>query len=426
MRAAIRDVISGDLRLRAASLVFTTLLAIVPLIAVSFSVLKGFGVQNQMKPALMSILEPLGEKGPEIADQIIAFVDNVQVVALGALGLALLFYTVVSLIRKIEESVNFCWQISEQRSFGEGFSRYLSIVLVGPVLVFSSLALTASLISAPLAELISNYPALQGLVDWGGRLLPYGLLVAAFTLLYLSLPNTHVRLSAAFAGGLIAGILWFGVGFGFTTLVAGSPNYVAIYAAFAALVVFMIWLFASWLIVLFGASVAFYTQYPAFRDIGRTDRDLSAASRERLSLLVMKTVTCRFIDGLTPPSVNDLASDLHLPSPAVDWVVHVLLDARLLRATVASPPSYVPARAPDTIRLPEILSAIRRAGDDIYPDINRSGDDPAIKEVLDKLDRSRKRSLNGVSIRDLAVPGAAKKDAPSAVTPGEQSTPPLD
>ena len=110
------------LTLQAMSLVYTTLLSLVPLIAVSFSVLKGFGVHNQVEPMLSSVLAPLGDKGAEITSKIIEFVENTKAGVLGSLGLVLLFYTVVSLIQKIERSFNFTWRISKPRPFAQRFS----------------------------------------------------------------------------------------------------------------------------------------------------------------------------------------------------------------------------------------------------------------------------------------------------------------
>jgi len=125
----IRDLAEGQITLRAMGLVYTTLLSMVPLLAVSFSVLKGFGVHNQVRPLLLKLLEPLGEKGVEITDQIITFVDNVQVGVLGAVGLALLFYTVISLLQKVERAFNYTWRVSRPRPLSQRFSDYLSVIL---------------------------------------------------------------------------------------------------------------------------------------------------------------------------------------------------------------------------------------------------------------------------------------------------------
>ena len=118
--AVVRDLAEGQINLRAMSLVYTTLLSLVPLLAITFSVLKGFGVQNQVEPLLLRAFEPLGEQGAEIAERIIGFVNNMQVGVLGSVGLGLLIFTVISLMQKIEESFNFIWHVSQLRGVGEG------------------------------------------------------------------------------------------------------------------------------------------------------------------------------------------------------------------------------------------------------------------------------------------------------------------
>ena len=174
LRAGIRDIFRGELQVRAASLVYSTLLALVPLIAVSFSVLKGFGVHDQLRGFMTRLFSSVGDDQEAIVDQIVAFVDNMDVGVLGGVGLAILFYTVFSLIRKIESAINFCWRTYQGRSFGEGFTRYISIIIIGPVLLFATMTMSASIGSEPLYQQVSRIPGLASAIDWGGQLLPYG------------------------------------------------------------------------------------------------------------------------------------------------------------------------------------------------------------------------------------------------------------
>jgi len=147
-----RQLLQGQLNLRAMSLVYTTLLSVVPLLAVSFSVLKGFGVHNQVEPLLTNFLAPLGPRGEELTGNIIGFVENIKVGVLGSLGLVLLLYTVVSLIQKVEASFNYVWQVERLRGLAQRFSNYLSVILIGPVLVFTALGVTATAMSNVLVQ----------------------------------------------------------------------------------------------------------------------------------------------------------------------------------------------------------------------------------------------------------------------------------
>ncbi|MFA9614334.1 MAG: YihY/virulence factor BrkB family protein, partial [Deltaproteobacteria bacterium] len=252
----IRDLLEGQLTLRAMSLVYTTLLAMVPLLAVSFSVLKGFGVHNQIEPLLLNFLRPMGERGVEMSSRIIGFVDSVRAGVLGSVGFALLIYTVISLIQKIERACNDTWHVSRSRPLSQKFSDYLSVILIGPVLVFTALGITASVMSTAVVQKMVAIKVFGSLMELATTLVPYLLVIAAFTFVYIFIPNTRVRFRSALTGGLVAGVLWETSGWAFASFVVKSSNYTAIYSGFAILIMFMIWLYLSWLIVLVGASVA--------------------------------------------------------------------------------------------------------------------------------------------------------------------------
>jgi len=159
MAMVLRDLQGGMLTLRSMSLVYTTLLSFVPLLAVSFSVLKGFGVRDKIEPMLLNLFESLGEPGIEITHNIVGFVENMKIGVLGALGLGMLMFTVISLVQKIEAAFNFTWRLSSTRNLSQRFSNYLSVVMVGPVLIFSAIGITASLRSHAIVGKIESLPA---------------------------------------------------------------------------------------------------------------------------------------------------------------------------------------------------------------------------------------------------------------------------
>ena len=283
----IRDLLEGQLTLRAMSLVYTTLLAMVPLLAVTFSVLKGFGVHNQIEPLLLNFLRPMGERGVEVTSRIIGFVDSVKAGILGSIGFALLIYTVISLIQKIERACNDTWHVNRSRPLSQKFSDYLSVILIGPVLVFSALGITASVMSTAVVQKMVAIKVFGSLMELATKLVPYLLVIAAFTFVYIFVPNTRVRFRSALTGGLVAGVLWETSGWAFASFVVKSAKYTAIYSGFAILIMFMIWLYLSWLIVLVGASVAYYHQHPESVTSYRRELRLSNRMQEKLALLVI-------------------------------------------------------------------------------------------------------------------------------------------
>ncbi|MFO8024077.1 YhjD/YihY/BrkB family envelope integrity protein [Thiohalophilus sp.] len=405
-----RDIASGELNLRAMSLVYTTLLAMVPLLAVSFSVLKGFGVHNQLEPILLNLLAPLGERGPEVTRQIIDFVENVKAGVLGSVGLILLLYTVISLTQKVEWVFNYTWQVSESRSLARRFSDYFSVILIGPLLIFAALSVTASISSSTLYTQLENTAVIGWLLQSFNQALPYLLVILAFAFLYVLVPNTRVRIRSALVGAAVAGILWQTVGWGFAELVSSSPRTIAIYSAFATLFLFIIWLYISWLILLIGASIAFYHQHPERR--WRESRHLRLSNRlkEKLTLTAMVAVGRRYYQQQTEWTLSELAHHLNLVEQSLHPILDKLVEAQLLVRSEHEPPRYLPGRAPERIDLSSIIECIRQAEEDEIANPERLPADPVIDEVFNNYQQAAREQLRNITLRDLVAGDQIKTD----------------
>jgi membrane protein len=302
MTMVVRDLVGGMLNLRSMSLVYTTLLAFIPSLAVSMWVLKKLGVHEQIEPGLASLLAPLGEQSARFSSIVVEFVENMEIGLLGFLGLSLLIYNSISLMRKIESAFDHTWRVQYRRNWLQRISIYIVLLTVGPVLVFSALAVTASLANNTMLAAISEFPFLGKMVDVFGMFLPYILVVGAFTLIYLAVPNTRVSFLSAFYGGLLAGILWQGTGTIFAVFVAGSTSYTVIYSGFAILMLLMVWVYLSWLILLIGASIAYYHQHPERLNRHSLNMYLSPRVREQLTLQLMLSIA----DYLPTASISEL------------------------------------------------------------------------------------------------------------------------
>lgn len=416
-----RDLAFGQLTLRAMSLVYTTLLSLVPLLALSFSVLKAFGVYNQVEPVLLNFLAPLGEKGNEITARIMQFIANMNVGVLGSLGLALLLYTAVSLMQKIEESFNFIWHVSQLRSFGERFSRYLSVLLVGPILVFAAMGITATVASMALVQDLMSLGPLDRLTQEIGRVMPYVLVIAAFTFIYSFIPNTRVRLGPALAGGTVGGILWQTAGWAFATFVASSTQYAAIYSGFAIVILFLIWIYVSWLVLLFGASVAFYTQHPEYLVAEAGEPRLSNRMRERLALVIMGRAVEHFNAGRPGWTLQQLTHQLGVPMHAVQVVLEALESSGLLARSGDEPPAYLPARDPSSITVGQMLESVRAAGEDRFVKPDALPAPPQVEKALQRMGEALRTSLGEITVRDLAAPVPERAAAPGEA--GEKQRP---
>jgi membrane protein len=332
--ALARDMAAGEISLRAMSLVYTTLLSLAPLLALAFSVLKALGVHDSMEPMLQRMLAPLGDQAGHLAQRIVGFVDNMKVGVLGFLGVILLVYTAVSMITKVESSFNFIWKIGATRGFSRRFSEYLVVLMVGPMVVFAALGLTASVRNNQLTLDLMTIEPFGTLILFLGRMLPYLLIVGVLTFIYIYIPNTRVRTRPAALGGLAAGVTWQSASAAFATFVSNA-NYQAIYSGFAVVIVLLLWIYLGWLITLMGCRLAFYIQYPRF--LAGTGEPAPPASRaaEFLALQLMSLIGGAFLAGRPPLTREDLRSALAVPAEHVERSVARLLQCGVLAETQA-------------------------------------------------------------------------------------------
>ncbi len=406
-----QDFFQNLVKLQAMALAFKTLLSLAPLLAVLFSILKAFGVHNRMEPALAEALAPLGDKGREITVYLIGFVDKMSAGALGTIGLVTLFVTVLSLMGSIEEAFNRIWRVRSARTLARKFSDYLSAILVGPVLVFAAVTITATLQNNTVVGALTSLDTLGQALLFMLRLVPYLTLWGAFTFVYIFIPNTRVRIRSAVIGGLVAAVLWQTVGWGFAKFVASSTQYYAIYSSFAILLLFLIWLHIGWVIVLLGAQVAYSHQHIYFFHGDRQLLAQSPAGREKLALHALHLVGRNFYYGLDPMTVTELSTHLQIPAGIVKEFLDMFADNRLV-LPVNDGETYVLGRDPETIGIKDILDCVRNSGKKAKAPEDRSPEEDEIDELLGAVELSVTKALEGKSLQSLILslpPPAARE-----------------
>jgi membrane protein len=355
--ALARDLLAGELSLRAMSLVYTTMLAIVPLLAFSFAVLKALGIHRDLAPLIFNFLAPLGPRAGELTTQIIGFVDNVSGSTIASISIALLLLTALSMAQKVESSFNYVWRVDRPRSFARRFTEYLSVMFVGPLIMSVAIGFTASLASTTVMERLALMGPFGAWLASLGGLAPYALVIAAFSFLYVFVPNTRVYIRPAVYGGLFAGVLWAGCGSLFTSFFVSVSRWEAIYSGFAIVIIAMLWMHLSWLILLLGAQLAFYLQNPEYLRLGQRTESRSNRVREHLALSTMLLVGRDFEKPGHGWRVESLAARIRIPKQVLEPVVSALMHCKLLSQT--SERRLIPARDPRRISVSEILDAVR-------------------------------------------------------------------
>jgi membrane protein len=396
--AVVRDLWRGDINLRAMGLVYTTLLSLIPLLAFSFAILKVFGAHRGLQPIVYEFFRPVGDQAAaQLTRRVMQFADRVSSGIVGSVGFALLAWTLLGTIKKVEDSFNFLWRVEQPRSFARRIVEYLTLLVVGPVLLVAFIGLSqATIASAPVQE-VAKMPFLQRLPGTLIAVAPYVMVTAFFTGMYKFVPNTRVQWRPALIGALGGGVLWAAVGKMFTAFVVYSTRLTVVYAGFAIIVVALVWTYLGWLILLAGAQLSFYIQNPTYLRLGLQELRLSCVELEQLALKMMYFVAQMHVTGGRRWTVNRIARELQLPGIAVAKMARALERAGLVMITDDN--ELVCARDIGRITVYEILDLARnqRSGH-ITP---RNTPIAAVDRLTANLDEQRRERCGELTLRDL-------------------------
>jgi len=395
--AILRDLSRGQINLYAMGLVYATLLSLVPLIAFAFAVLKAFGAHRELQPIIYEFFKPVGASAGELTQRVMDFADRVSTGIVGSLGLALLLWTLLGTIKKVEDSFNFVWRVEHARSFARRVTEYVALLIVGPIVIVSFIALAHNALDTATAGFGRYMPFWDRLTAIALVVSPYVMVTAIFTAVYMFVPNTRVKWLPAAVGGVTAGVLWAAVGKVFTALVVYSTRLTIVYAGFAIIVAALLWTYFGWLILLVGAQLSFYVQNRNYLRLGLTELRLSAVQREQLTLKVMFLIARAYHDGKTRWSVDSLARELGMPGIGISRIVNSLEAAKLV--TLTDDEHLLPGRDLGQITLREILDIARneKAGQ-VAP---RQLKLPSVDAFAAKVDEAWRKSCGDMTLRDL-------------------------
>lgn len=402
---AVKDFLADRCLLKASALSFTTILSLVPFLALIFAVLKGFSIQNRLEPFLLDHVAAGSEKA---VTKIIQYINNTNVASLGIIGLLTLVLTVIALFDSIEDAFNDIWGVRETRSLYRKFTDYMSVVLVAPLLMFSAVSITTSLKSREIVLWMLSVPYLGAFVFHGFGFVPYLSMWLALTLFYLFIPNTGVRLKSALVGGILAGTLWQIAQWGYIHFQMGVSRYNAIYGALSLVPLIMIWIYTSWVIVLFGGEIAWAHQ--TLRNYRRGLRlTPNHAMHQYLTLAVFQLIATAYVGGTPARTIEDMAEELEVPTRIVNDIFTYFEKHGLLAATGGNPSICIPARDIDTIKIDEIMALLRNYGGSR---VHKASENisTTVAGVLQLMEAGRGEALNGMTVRDIAcLPPAIDK-----------------
>ena len=315
----------------AAALTYSTLLSIVPILAVVFAIARGFGYGVYVEDWFRSALE----SQPQAADVLTNFVNSYLVhtnssVVLG-FGMLFMFYTVFMLVSNIEVTFNDIWQVKTSRSVFRMLTDYFAMILLFPVIIVVMSGV--SIFFATIEDSMPPYMMLLGpVVRFLISLLPYLLMSAVFIGVYVFIPNTHVKMRYAIVPGIVAGVAMQWVQLFYIHSQIWVSSYNAIYGSFAALPMFMLWLQISWTICLFGATLCYANQNLSYYDYDAKTSDISHRYRLMLCALLASRICRRFDRGLRPYTALELCQETRIPIRIVNDLLYELAEAHIVLA----------------------------------------------------------------------------------------------
>ncbi len=363
---------SDKCSLRASALTFYSLLSIVPVLAMSFGIAKGFALDKLLREKLIENMQ--GQQ--EILNRIITFaetmLENTRGGVVAGVGVAVLLWSVIQVLGNIESSFNDIWGIKKQRSLGRKFTDYLSLMLVAPVFYIvasSSTVFLASQITVIMQKL-SFLGGVAPLIMTGLKIFPCIIFGGLLTYLYIAMPNGKIQFKSALLGGLVAGTLYQVVQWVYIRFQIGVSNAGAIYGSFAALPLFLIWLQMSWRIVLYGGELAFSHQHEQTFEFEQDCLGANYEIKKLLSLRIAQICVGRFAAGLPPLSAEAIASQMEMPVRLAQDLIFHLTEAHIL--TTAQGESerdrrYQPARDVGDMTVQFVIEQMEKAGTSNIP-----------------------------------------------------------
>lgn len=360
----IRNIDSSQLFTRASALTYSTVLSIVPLLAVLFAIARGFGFQNIVESQLFEYFS--GQK--DLLKEAMGYIDNSIKYAQGGVflgvGVVLLLYTVVNLLSNIEDNFNTIWQIKKNRTYFRMFTDYLALIIIAPIFLICNAGLVVILNSTAEQQYILGL-VMSPLI----KIIPFIVTILLFTLLYIYIPNTKVKFTSALIGGIFTGVCFQIFQMLYISGQIWISKYNAIYGSFAALPLLLLWLQLSWFLCLFGVQLSFAFQNVTKFSFEHETKNISRRYKDFIALLITTLIVKRFEKGHTPYTADELSENFKIPTKLTSDVLFYLQEIGVIVETPSEDslvPAYVPALDINHITVAYLFDKIETFGSEDF------------------------------------------------------------
>jgi membrane protein len=396
----VKGFTEDDLAVHASALTFVTLMSLVPILAVGFALLKGFGFGQEQIDTLLQWKSSMPGQFQSFLDSVLNIVNTTNFAALGWVGLGFVIFTAVIMLASMEVSFNRIWGITKMRSPLRQAANYISVIVLVPLLIGA-----ASAVEASLKGLLPILPeSVSFVVKNLLRLTSFFMTWLAFWFLYVFLPNTRVRAASALISSLVGAILWLTWQKAYISLQMGVARYNAIYGTFASVPIFLAWLYMSWVIILLGAELAFALQNAATYRLESAADAANVKSKMALALSIVARAAEALADGVAPFETSVYARKHRVPIRLLNGIVRLLVRNGFLVETAGKEGCYILLKAPAALRVKEIVDAVIQDGS-MPETLGLANPDAPVADILKKMEVGLAGSLDGITIQDLLQSG---------------------
>lgn len=369
---ALRGFAEDKCSLRSSALTFYTLLSIVPIFAMAFGVAKGFGFEKMLEQYLLKSFPAQNEVVVNVIDFAKTMLEHTRGGLIAGLGVVILFWSVIKVLGNIEKSFNDIWGVKKMRGFSRRMSDYLSITFICPIFLILSSGLTVFIQSHTIliTERISLLGALSPFIYFLLELLPYAIIWAIFTFIYIFMPNTKVNWRSGVIAGILAGSIYQIIQLVYINFQIGVTKYNAIYGSFAALPLFLVWLQLSWRIVLFGAEISFAHQNVDTYEFEPDCLETSQSFRNLIALRAMNLLVKNFSQDKEPLTAAQISHELEIPIRLLRDILDELLQTKVVTAVEIGESkdlAYQPGSDTNLMTIKFVLDKINEKGSDNIP-----------------------------------------------------------
>lgn len=398
LKAAVYGFIKDECYVKASALTFYSLLSIVPSLAIVFGIAKGFGFQQILETEFRSVFH----EQKEVADYLIYFVyhllEEAQGNVIAGVGIVALLWAALKLLESIEHTLNDIWKVKTPRTYVRKFADYFATLFMSIIFVIAASSITVYL-SSKLHSYVTHYESLQPIYTIWLFMLPLILSWAFFSFLYIFLPNTRVPWYSAVIAGVFGGTLYQLTQFFYIKFQIGVASYGAIYGSFAALPLFLIWLQTSWVIVLFGAEVAYFCDKysPIFRQYSAQVK----TNEKVLAILTMMLGVRQFSNLGGPLNAALVSKEFGVTLDIASSILEKLCESRLLVVVrINNQDGYQPGMPLEALSIIAVLNNLTKVDDKLVT-LREIPELSVIEKILADFEKLEEKSSSNALLKDL-------------------------